>query len=807
MRFILQDAQFGVRMLRKNPGYTLIAMAALALGIGANTAIFSVVNAALLRPLPFADPDRLVFVCTKATGAAQEAADAVSSFEYLDYREQAQVFTNLAALTGIGLDITAEDILQGSQGPEYVPSGDVSYNFFETLGWKPLLGHTFVLADEDPDLARVVVLSYDLWKSHFGGDPNIVGKSVPISGTARTVIGVMPAGLQFPPKAQLWMPYSFGHDRSIHLRYFRAMQPIGRLRDGLTLRQAQADADLISAQMAQRYPGLNRGRRIVLIPIREMLTGDIRPSLLILLTAAGFVLLIACTNVANLQLARASTRRKEMAIRTALGAGRGQVTRQLLTESTILALIGGLLGLGLAYVGLRLLVALSPADLATAAGGTLDPTVLAFTFVVSIGTGILFGLAPASETAKVNLTDTLKEGGRSSASGKHQLRRLLVVAEIAMCLVLLVGAGLMLESFSRLEDVKPGFNPDRVLTMMTAFGVKYPNRTPISRFCSQLLSRVSALPGVKSTGIVYLLPLGGAAVNQFFTIDGRGNRNQRFSADLHWVSSGALETLQVPLLRGRLFTHREGMEMSNVVLISAEMARRYFPGEDPIGKRIDLGEDTPAEHRHQEIVGVVGNVQHRALDSEPYPAMYRPNLGLRWSYLLVRTAGDPRNLIPAVREQFRAVDPEQPVTDIKLLDDVVQDSVARPRFRTLLLALFAAVALTLATVGIYGVVAYSVSQRRHDIGIRLAMGAQPRDVLHLILRQGLTLAVLGLAAGIPVSLVLARFLSGFLFEVSPFSPLMYGAIALLLTGVALLASYIPARRATRVDPIAVLRQE
>ena len=807
MGTVWQEVRFGIRMLAKNRGYTAVAVIALALGIGANTAIFSVVNAVLLRPLPFADQSRLVFLRARSTGPVQGAADVVSSLGYLDYREQTKAFTSLAAIAGSGLEITGESILEGGREPEYVPSGEVSYNFFDTLGLKPLLGHSFTREDEDPYPNRVVILSYELWRNHFGGDRNIIGRSILLTGNPCTVIGVMPAGIHFPPKAQLWFPYPFSHDRALGRRYFRAVQPIGRL-NGLTLQQAQADVDIVSARRAEQYPALNAGRGVQLIKLREVLTGEIRLSLLVLLAAAGFVLLIACANVANLQLARASTRRKEIAIRTALGAGRAQIVRQLLMESTLLALLGGLLGLLLAYAGVRLLIALSPADLSSAADGTLDPSVLAFTLLLSVATGIAFGLAPATETANVNLTGTLKEGGRTTNSGKHRLRRLLVVGEIAMALVLLVGAGLMLESFAHLENVKPGFNPDKVLTLLTVFSARtYDTRTSMYHFCTQLLSRVRALPGVQSAGIVYLLPLGGATINQFFTIDGRGVAGEKFSADLHWLSSGALETLQVPLLRGRLFTEREAIDLANVILVSAEMARRYFPGENPIGQHINLGEGTPPEHRRQEIIGVVGNVRHRALDTESYPALYRPNLALRWSYLLVRTAGDPMNLAPAVRAQFRDLDSNQPITDVKLLETVVNASVSRPRFRTLLLGLFAMLALVLATVGIYGVIAYSVSQSRHDIGIRLALGAQPGDVLRLILRQGLLLAMAGSAAGIPAAFALVRFVSSFLFEVSPFSPTIYVGIAALLTVVALLASYVPARRATRLDPISVLRSE
>ncbi|MEO7144280.1 MAG: ABC transporter permease, partial [Bryobacteraceae bacterium] len=702
-----------------------------------------------------------------------------------------------------------ETTLEGSQEPEAVPMSEVSFNFFDTLGFKPLLGRTFVRQDEDAFPSRTAILTYNLWKRRFGGDPRIVGKTIVTSGVPRTVVGVLPAGIHFPPKAQIWFPYSFGHERAQPRRYFRAVQPIGRLKQDVALQQAQADADVVSARLAEKYPGINRGRGIQLVKLRDALTGDMRGGLLVLLAAALFVLLIACANVANLQMARASARRKEIAIRAALGASRAQIIVQLLTESLLLALAGGAAGFLAAYWGLRAMVILSPIDLAQVRPGALDPVVLGFTFAVSLATALLFGVAPAFEASKVNLSGALKEGGRSSASGNHRLRSLLVTGEIALALVLLAGAALMIESFARLENVSPGFRADHVLTMLLTFPPRrYPGRTPTYQFCTQLLDRVRALPGVQSAGIVYVLPLGGGALNQFFQIVGRTrDPGKKLSADLQWLSPGALETLQVPLLRGRLFTRREAVDEANAVVVSAEMARRYFPGENPIGRRIDLGEDIPPEHRIQEIVGVVGNVRARSLDAAEYPAIYRPNLALRWSNLLVRSTGDPLRLAPLIRMQIHDVDRNEPVTDLQTLDHVIDESVVRPRFRTVLLGLFAAIALALAAVGIYGVVSYTVNQQRHDIGIRIALGAQPRDIERLILRHGLLLALAGAAVGIPAALLLARLISSLLFQVSAFSPGVYLAIAAVLTAVALLASYVPARRATRVDPMAVLRDD
>ena len=815
MRWLIADARIGLRGLWKNPAYALAALTALALGIGANTAIFSVVNAVLLRPLPFANPERLVFIRVKSTESVQGSEDAVSLPDYMDYRQQSSAFENLAAikpgpatgavapLTSLADHMTAQSILEGGAEPEFIATGEVSYNFFETLGLTPIRGRFFTRQDEGPSPARVTVVSYEFWQRRFGGDPSILGRQLMVNGYPMTVVGILGPGASFPASAELWYPLT--RNSATDLRSFRPLELIGRL-NGLPLASAQADADRVSRELARVYPATDAGRSIQLIPLRDALLGDVRPGLLMLLGAAGFVLLIACANVANLQLVRAIARRREMSIRLALGASRSQIVRQLLTESLMLALGGGLAGLLVAFWGLRLVFALRPMGYSPSV--SLNPLVLAFAFAVSLIAGIIFGLAPAAETVNTKLAHVLKEGGRGISAGGQFLRSVLVVGEIALALVLLAGASLMIESFTRLERVRPGFNASHVLTMAIKLPAgKYPTPARMTQYFKSLLDRVRGLPGVESAGTIFQLPLGGNSATQSLRIEGQPPGSAELTADAQWLSNGAIETLQVPLLRGRLFTDREALESSSVTLINAEFARRYFHGEDPVGRYIDLGASTPSEHGHLQIVGVLGNVRHRSLDSPEIPLLYHPSLAIRSSYLLVRTARDPLTMADAVRAQVTALDPSQMVADVHSLDDVVDAAKAEPRFRTDILGVFAALALLLAALGIYGVVAYAVSQRSRDIGIRLALGAQPRQVLFLVLRQGLFLALAGVAIGTPSALVLARLIRSMLFEVSPFSPLTYSGITVSLVAVALAASYLPARRATRVEPVEVLRYE
>ncbi|MGH9906297.1 MAG: ABC transporter permease [Pyrinomonadaceae bacterium] len=802
METLLQDIRYAVRSMRKRPGFTVVALIALALGIGANTAIFSLVNAVLLRPLPFTDPDRLVWVWGNIRSGGNRAS--VAPLDFLDYRNDNKTFEEFAASFSIPLALN----LTGSGEPERLAAAGVTGNYFQALGVKPALGRSFLLENEKPGSDEVVILSHALWQKRFGDDPSVIGKTVTLDGKAREIIGVMPQNFSFPHPVAVWFPINFDYSEEMKQRKAHFMRPIGKLKEGVTITAAQADLDMIAKRLEEEYPASNTGWGLRLVSLREELIGDTRPTLLILLGAVGFVLLIACANVANLLLVRATARQKEIALRSALGAGRFRILRQMITESVLLALVGGGLGTLLAFWGVDLLVKLSADNIPSTALVRIDATVLGFTLLISLSTGVLFGLVPALRTMKLNLTDSLKEGGRGVGEGprRNRTRSLLVVIESAIAVVLLVGAGLLVRSLIQLQQTNPGFDANNVLTMSIALPrQKYSTPDKASNFFQELESRVGGLPGVESVGLVTELPLSGQPNDMPFTVEGRPpvSIDQSFDADFRRVNHHYLSTLRIPLLRGRNFTEQEVRHNAKVLVVSELLVSQVFPNEDPIGKRLvmAMGDEV------FEIIGVAGDIRHLALETLPFPAMYWPTYATGRTNLVIRTQGDPTSIAAAVRKEVHAIDPDQPVAEIKTMEQWVDSSVAAPRYRTALLGLFALLALTLASTGIYGVMSYSVAQRTHEIGVRMALGARQLDVLKLVVRKGMALVLLGVALGLAGAIALTRVMSSLLFGVGAKDPATFAVVATLLSVIAFVACYIPARRATKVDPLVALRYE
>lgn len=802
METLVKDIRFGLRGLTKRPAFTVVALVALALGIGANTAIFSLVNAVLLRPLPFGEPDRLVWVWGNIRSGGNRAS--VSPLDFLDYRQQNKTFDEFAALLSVPFNLN----FTGSGEPERLSAALVTGNYFQALGVKPALGRTFLLENESPGREQVAVLSYGFWQKRFAGDPAIINKTISLDGKTWEVIGVMPKGFGFPKDAELWVPINFNYSEEMKQRKAHFLRPIGRLKAGVTLTQAQADVDAIARQLEQQFPDSNTGWNLRLVPLREQLVGDSRPTLLILFGAVGFVLLIACANVANLLLVRAAGRQKEIALRTALGAGRFRIVRQMITESLLLALAGGVLGALLATWGVELLVRLSTDSLPPTAHVTIDRTVLGFTLLVSILTGCLFGLVPALRTLKINLSDSLKEGGRTAGEGiqRNRTRSLLVVFESAIAVVLLIGAGLLIRSLIELKNINPGFDARNVLTMRVDLPrQKYDSPDKAINFFQELETRIGSLPGVEAVGLITELPLSGQPNDMPFTVEGRPmvSIDQAFDADFRRVNQHYFQSLRIPLLRGRNFTKQEVLQGAMVVIVSEELVSTVFPNEEPLGKRLQMA----IGDRVFEIIGVVGDIRHRSLETQPFPAMYMPTYAPSWTNVVIRTQADPLSLVSAVRKEVQSIDPDQPVAAVKTMNDWLDVSVAAPRYRTLLLTLFAVLALVLACTGIYGVMAYSVTQRTHEIGVRMALGAGQLDVLKLVIRQGMGLVLIGVALGLLASVALMRVLQNLLFGVTAKDPATFAVVATLLGLVAFVACYIPALRATRVDPLKALRYE
>ncbi|HYY56001.1 MAG TPA: ABC transporter permease [Pyrinomonadaceae bacterium] len=816
MGTLLQDLRYGLRMLLKSPAFTAVAVLALALGIGANTAIFTVVNAVLLKPLPYPQPERVVRLWGTNTqqsvpsGAGEYYDFNISTNDFADWRAANHVFESIAVFSSFG-SVT----LTGRDEPVRLRCPVVSTEFFNVLGVHPALGRFFLPEEEQQGKHRVVVLSYGTWQSRFNADPNIVGQTLTLTGNSYTVVGVAPKDFEHPrpnPAAEpeMWRPVALELEPGERNNHW--LHAIARLKPGVTVEQAQAEMNLINGQLERQYPDSNTGRGIRLGSLHDSMVGNIRSALSVLFGAVGFVLLIACANVANLLLARSSTRQREMAIRTALGASRLRVIRQLLTESVLLSLMGGALGMLIALWATDLLVGLSGGEIPRLGAIGVDGRMLLFTAMVSLLTGIVFGLAPALEASRPDLNVSLKEGGRvATGRGRQRFRQALIVSEVALSLVLLVGAGLMMKSFWRLQHVELGFNPDNLLVMDMALPqTRYPERSQAALFQQRLVERINALPGVASAASVSILPLSGGNSCDGTTIEGRAAASPADipCVEVRDISPGYFRTMGVPLLRGRALDEHDNADAPPVVVVNESFVRRLFPGEDPIGKRINhSAPDGPQVWR--EIVGVVGDIRHFGPDSEARPEFYQPQMQApSWgTALVVRSSSDPTNLAAAIRGEVRAMDKDLPLYNLKSMGELVSESVAQPRFRTLLLALFAAVALLLSATVLYGVMNYWVTQRTREIGVRMALGAQSRDVLRMVVGQGMVLAVIGVGVGIVAAFALTRVINNLLFNVSATDPWTFIAVPLALCAVAFVASYIPARRATKVDPMIALRYE
>ena len=807
MQTLFQDIRYGARMLWKKPGFTLIAVLTLSLGIGANTAIFSVVNAVLLRPLPFPESEQLVMAYLSNPKGQKRVNPGMADF--LAIRERNQSFEKVAAISFGNFTFT------GGEKPEQVSGVWVTADFFATLRVAPAQGRSYQPDDEKPENPRAVVVSHNFWQQQLAADPQAVGKTISLNSTPTTVIGVMPESFHFAmtPEAEVW-PVRAIRPANNRPPYFNRV--IGRLKPGVTEAQAQADLSAISAQVQQQFPD-SPFSAATTRPLITTIVGDMRQALLLILGAVSLVLLIAAANVANLQLARAASREREMAVRLALGAGRWRIVRQLLTESLMLAAIGGVVGLLLAFWGVDLFRSLGPTDLPRLQEINLDGRVLGFTMLAAVLSGLLFGLAPALQASRPDLNESLKEGGRAGTEShrRRRLRSSLVVAEVALTLVLLVGAGLLLRSFMQLQDVNPGFQPEHLLSAQISLPpAKYNEDQKIISFHQELLNRTKNLPGVEAAAISMSLPPNLLQINNPFGIEGRvlPPGQARPLAEEMTISPDYFTVLGVPLMRGRFFTDNDKAGSPQVMIINEAMARRYFPNEDPVGKRLQTGDPSP-NSPWETIVGVVGNVKYQGLEAEETPTMYVPYTTPGWvswsrsMYVAVRTAGEPLALSAALRQQVRDLDQDIPVFNLKTMDQVMHESVTEPRFRTSLLGLFAAVALVLAGIGIYGVISYAVTERTHEIGVRMALGAQSRDVLRLVIQQGMKPALIGIVIGLAASLALTRLMKVMLFGVSATDPLTFAMIALLLIAVALLACWIPARRATKVDPMIALRCE
>ncbi|MFL6275566.1 MAG: ADOP family duplicated permease [Blastocatellia bacterium] len=811
METLLQDIRYGARVLVKHRGFTAVAVITLALGIGANTAIFSVVNDLLLRPLPFREADRLVMLWEVTPEGRHQ--NTTSRANFLGWREQNTVFESMAAFSDQRVSLT------GNGEPEEVALQLATPELFSVLGVEPALGRGFTEEDGREQAPNVAVLGYGIWRRRFGGDPQIVGQKIMLNTVPCTVIGVLPAHFEWHIRkrsgtgkpAEIWTILAMPKEGPALLGRF--LSTVARLKPGVTMAQAQAEMTTIAARLEQdnRY---NKGFTAEVVPLREQFVGNVRPALLILLGAVAFVLLIACANVANLLLARAAAREKEIAVRTALGAGRRRIVRQLLTESLLLALMGSLLGLGLAWWGTGALVAISPRDVVNLQGVGINLTVLLWTLLVSLLTGIIFGLAPAMEATRLNLNDALKEGGKGAegqGTRSRRLRSALVIAEVALALVLLVSAGLLIKSFTRLRQIDTGFDTNNVLTMVVNLPArKYKEDPQVVTFFQQAMERIRALPGVRAAGMVNYLPLyGGLGTTTDFTIEGRPAPppGEEPATNVRVADSGYFGAMNIPLLRGRNFSEVEDSQSRHTVIISESMARQHFPGEDPIGKTITV--DMFEKPNPTQIIGVVGDARYDSLTDAAEPMVYFPLPELTYSFmtLAIRTDNDPGAMTAAVRDVIHAIDADQPISDVRTMNQVMATTLGRARFNTLLLGLFAGLATLLAGVGIFGVMNYSVTLRTREIGIRMALGAQPGQVLMLVLKQGLLLTTVGIGIGLGGALLLTRLISGLLFGVAATDPMTFAAIVLLLAVVSLIACYIPARRATRLDPLIGLRYE
>jgi predicted permease len=812
MQTLWQDLRFGFRTLSRKPGFTVVAIIALALGIGANTAIFSVVNSVLLRPLAYQDPEALVVINHDYPKINLKAS--VSAIGYTHYRDNAKSFESVVAMTGGGFNLT------GGGDPEQVNGSRITHNFFSALGAEARLGRVFLPEEDQLGKNKVVVLGHGFWQRRFGGDPGIVNKNITLNDESYTVVGVMPPNFQFGRElgqvVDLWTPIAFTPQQlSYNNLTNENLFVFARLKRGVTIGQAQAELDTIAANLRRQYLPWAASRSewgLTTQYLSELVVGDIRLALWILMGIVGLVLLIACANVANLLLARAADRQKEMAIRTALGAGRRRVIRQLLTESALLALMGGAIGLLLAWLGINALVKVNQVQIPRASEIGVDWRALAFTLGVSLLTGFVFGLVPALQISKADLHETLKEGGRTGSSGARAwVRNTLVVVEMALALVVLVSAGLLVRSFWRVQQVNPGFAPQNTLAMSLVLpATKY--KEPVQRvnFYKEALQRIRALPGVQSAGATSILPLSGNNSSGSFQIEGRVIPQGQSSphGDRWAATTDYFSTMRIPIVRGRFFDDRDTIESQPVAIIDETMAKKYWPDEDPLGKRITF-QGGPNNPTWREIVGIVGHVKHKGLDGESRVQYYIPHSQTQNAFmsLVVRASVDPTSLTGAVRGAISGLDKDLPVFRVKTMEQFVSESMAQRRFAMALVGIFAAVAMALACVGLYGVLSYSITQRLREIGIRMALGARGSDVLRLVVGQGMLLALAGVALGSVAAFLLTRLMANLLFAVTASDPLTFVTIASLLTLVALVACFAPARRATKVDPIEALRYE
>ena len=812
MDTLLTDVRYAARKLASTPGFTLVTALTLALAIGANTVIFSIINGVILRPLPLHTPERLVRVTTTNRGESNPS----SVQDYLDYQAQSKRVARMAAIDRTTMNLT------GIAEPTRLRVMRTSGNFWLLVGVQPAVGRGYTPDEERQSAQRVVVLSASLWRNQFGGDPAVVGRTVMLDGNPYTVIGVAPKGFALGAEQDAYIPLVFTRDdldpsnRGAHW-----LGVIGRLADGATAEQASQELATIAKRLEAQYPQSNTGFGAKVVPLREYMVGDVRTALLVMLGAVGFVLLIACANVANLLLVRATARETEMAVRAALGAGRSQIARQLVTESVVLALLGGALGLLLALWGVDLLVALSPVDLPRLHEVRVDGRVLAFTAAVALGTGIVFGLIPALQASRPNITGMLKEGARggSAQRGTNRLRSSLVVSEMALAVVLLVGAGLLIKNFVRLLAVNPGFQSEQVITYNITIPESKYERTPELRaFVAELVDRMRRLPGTKSSAAVLGLPMGRTMFRTVLDIVGQPEDppDRRKLVDVAVATPNYLTAMSIPLVRGRAFTDQDRREAPQVVMINETAAKRYFPNEDPVGKKIQIGwtevdSTMPNNERRMggEIVGIVGDVHRMGLNSDVTAEVYLPfdQTPVRDLSIVIRSSAEPAAVIAAAKSQLRALDPDIPPYELRPLDDVISESVSRPRFYMLLLGGFAGVALALAALGIYGVISYAVSQRTRELGIRIALGATRDQVTRLVLGQGLALSLAGLVVGLGAAFYLTRVMASLLFGIDAIDPPTFAAVAVTLLGVAGLASYLPARRAAHVDPMVAIRTE
>jgi putative ABC transport system permease protein len=806
MDLLLRDLKFSARSLLKRPALTVIAIVTLAIGIGANSAIFSVVNALLLKPLPFPDPERVIALWDKVPSRGVERNE-VTVANYLDWRAQTQTLEQLGIYSWWSTNLT------GSDSPERVQGFQVSTNFLDVLGMKPMMGRGFSAEEQEPGKDAVALLTYNLWQRRFGGDPNIVNKTISTNGITRTVIGVMPPDFNYPKGAEIYSPLQFTPEL-MRNRGNHSYLAIGRLRPGVSLAAAQAEFDTIAGQLEKQYPEANTGRGIAIFPILADTVRMYSTALWVMMAAVGFVLLIGCANVANLMLARAAGRQREIALRTALGASRLRIIRQLLTESVLLGLAGGVLGVLIAYWGVDLIRTASPGEAARYAPGWnhlgINLPVLGFTFGLSVLSGVLFGLAPALQLSKPDLNSALKEGGRQATSSSHRLRKLLVVSEVALSLMLLVSAGLLIRSFMQLIKTDPGFNSDNLLTMNLVLPrAKYKDEPQRVAFYSDLVKRVESVPGVSSVALVNHLPLGGSNSSTSFLVEGlpEAPPGQEFDGRYRVCTPNYFQTMGIAVLKGRAFTEQDRAGAQPVIIVNETLARKYWPNTDPIGKRMRYTGPLQ-ENPWMQVVGVVQDVKHE-LNIPVTADFYTPHAQDGWSsmVLVAKTKVEPAAMAVPIRQEIWALDKDQPVFDVRTMGEVRAISLALYSFSSVMLSIFAAVALLLAAIGIYGVMFYTVLQRTQEIGIRMALGARALDVLKLVVKNGMSMALIGVLAGLAGSYALTRLMASLLFGVTPTDIATFSIVTLGLLLVALVACYIPARRATKVDPLVALRYE